>query len=59
MTGILGYARVSTSDQDVAGQSMRLTEAEPSKYSLMSALAAPWIGQVWLNCSPTPAKAIR
>jgi DNA invertase Pin-like site-specific DNA recombinase len=27
MTGILGYARVSTSDQDVAGQSMRLTEA--------------------------------
>ena len=27
MTGILGYARVSTSDQDVAGQTMRLTEA--------------------------------
>jgi DNA invertase Pin-like site-specific DNA recombinase len=27
MTGILGYARISTSDQDVAGQSMRLTEA--------------------------------
>jgi hypothetical protein len=27
MDGILGYARVSTSDQDVAGQSMRLTEA--------------------------------
>lgn len=27
MTGILGYARVSTSDQDVAGQSMRLTQA--------------------------------
>jgi hypothetical protein len=27
MTGILGYARVSPSDQDVAGQSMRLTEA--------------------------------
>jgi hypothetical protein len=26
MTGILGYARVSTSDQDVASQSMRLTE---------------------------------
>jgi predicted site-specific integrase-resolvase len=24
---ILGYARVSTSDQDVAGQTMRLTEA--------------------------------
>ena len=27
MSGILGYARVSTGDQDVAGQSMRLTEA--------------------------------
>ncbi len=27
MTGILGYARVSTGDQDVAGQSMRLTDA--------------------------------
>jgi DNA invertase Pin-like site-specific DNA recombinase len=27
MTGILGYARVSTGDQDVAGQTMRLTEA--------------------------------
>ncbi len=27
MTGILGYARVSTGDQDVAGQTMRLTGA--------------------------------
>ncbi len=27
MPGILGYARVSTSDQDVAGQSMRLMQA--------------------------------
>ena len=27
MTGILGYARVSTGDQDVAGQSLRLTQA--------------------------------
>ncbi len=27
MGGILGYARVSTSDQDVAGQSARLTQA--------------------------------
>jgi len=27
MSAILGYARVSTSDQDVAGQTMRLTEA--------------------------------
>jgi DNA invertase Pin-like site-specific DNA recombinase len=27
MAGILGYARVSTSDQDVAGQTMRLTQA--------------------------------
>jgi DNA invertase Pin-like site-specific DNA recombinase len=27
MTDILGYARVSTNDQDVAGQSMRLTQA--------------------------------
>lgn len=27
MTGILGYARVSTGDQDVAGQTMRLTRA--------------------------------
>ena len=27
MTGILGYARVSTGDQDVAGQTLRLTEA--------------------------------
>ncbi len=27
MTGILGYARVSTGDQDVTGQAMRLTEA--------------------------------
>ena len=27
MTGILGYARVSTGDQDVAGQTMRLSQA--------------------------------
>ena len=27
MTGILGYARVSTGDQDVAGQAMRLEQA--------------------------------
>jgi DNA invertase Pin-like site-specific DNA recombinase len=27
VTGILGYARVSTGDQDVAGQTIRLTEA--------------------------------
>ena len=27
MSGVLGYARVSTGDQDVAGQSMRLTTA--------------------------------
>jgi DNA invertase Pin-like site-specific DNA recombinase len=27
MTGILGYARVSTGDQDVAGQTLRLTQA--------------------------------
>ena len=27
MGAILGYARVSTDDQDVAGQTMRLTEA--------------------------------
>jgi DNA invertase Pin-like site-specific DNA recombinase len=27
MAGILGYARVSTSDQDVAGQTMRLNQA--------------------------------
>jgi len=27
MGGVLGYARVSTSDQDVAGQTMRLTQA--------------------------------
>ena len=27
MTDILGYARVSTGDQDVAGQTMRLTDA--------------------------------
>ena len=27
MTGILGYARVSTADQDVAGQTLRLTQA--------------------------------
>jgi DNA invertase Pin-like site-specific DNA recombinase len=27
MTDMLGYARVSTGDQDVAGQTMRLTEA--------------------------------
>lgn len=27
MTGILGYARISTGDQDVAGQTLRLTEA--------------------------------
>ncbi len=27
MTGILGYARVSTGDQDVAGQTMRLEQA--------------------------------
>ena len=38
---------------------MRLTEAGAIKVSLMSALAAPWIGLVLLNCSPMPAKAIR
>ncbi len=27
MGGILGYARVSTGDQDVAGQTLRLTQA--------------------------------
>ncbi len=27
MGGILGYARVSTGDQDVAGQTMRLEQA--------------------------------
>ena len=27
MGAVLGYARVSTGDQDVAGQTMRLTEA--------------------------------
>jgi len=27
MAGVLGYARVSTGDQDVAGQTMRLTQA--------------------------------
>ena len=27
MTGILGYARVATGDQDVAGQTMQLTQA--------------------------------
>jgi len=27
MAGILGYARVSTGDQDVAGQIMRLAKA--------------------------------
>lgn len=27
MSGILGYARVSTGDQDVAGQTMRLEQA--------------------------------
>lgn len=27
MGGVLGYTRVSTSDQDVAGQTMRLTQA--------------------------------
>jgi DNA invertase Pin-like site-specific DNA recombinase len=27
MGAILGYARVSTGDQDVAGQTLRLTEA--------------------------------
>ena len=31
MGAILGYARVSTSDQDVAGQTMRLTEAGATK----------------------------
>ena len=31
MTGILGYARVSTSDQDVAGQTMRLNQASAIK----------------------------
>lgn len=29
MGGILGYARVSTGDQDVAGQRMRLEEVVP------------------------------
>jgi DNA invertase Pin-like site-specific DNA recombinase len=31
MGDILGYARVSTNDQDVAGQTMRLTQAAAIK----------------------------
>ena len=59
MTGILGYARVSTSDQDVAGQSMRLTEAGAIKVFTDVRSGRKWIGLVLLNCSPMPAKAIR
>ena len=33
MGGILGYARVSTGDQDVAGQTMRLENAGAIKVS--------------------------
>lgn len=31
MTYILGYARVSTGDQDLAGQTMRLTDAHATR----------------------------
>jgi len=36
MGGILGYARVSAGDQDVAGQTMRLTEAGAIRFSAIS-----------------------
>jgi hypothetical protein len=60
MAGILGYARVSTGDQDVAGQTMRLKEAGAIKvFTDTSSRAKPWIGRDWRNCSSMPAPAIR
>jgi DNA invertase Pin-like site-specific DNA recombinase len=49
MGDILGYARVSTGDQDVAGQTMRLERLAPSKSSPMSFQVRAWNGPVWLS----------
>jgi DNA invertase Pin-like site-specific DNA recombinase len=35
MGGILGYARVSTGDQDVTGQTLRLTQAGAIRLALL------------------------
>jgi hypothetical protein len=59
MGAIHGYARVSTSDQDVAGQTMRLTEAGAIKVSAMSVPAGRWSGDAWKPCSRMPAKETR
>jgi hypothetical protein len=40
MADILDYARVSTGDQDVAGQTMRLTEAGQRASARAAAVAA-------------------
>ena len=45
MGAILGYARVSTSDQNVAGQTMRLTEAGAIKVFGDVIPAGRWSGR--------------
>lgn len=49
MGDILGYARVSTGDQDVAGQTMRLEEAGAIKVFTDVMSARAWSGPVWPN----------
>ncbi len=60
MTGILGYARVSTGDQDVAGQTMRLSQAGAIKVftDVRSGRNMDRPGRC-RNCSPMPARATR
>ena len=56
MGGILGYARVSTGDQDVAGQTMRLEKAGAIKVftDVMSGKSMDRPGLP--TCSPTPVR---
>ena len=58
MGAILGYARVSTGDQDVAGQTMRLTQVGAIKV-FSDIRSGKTSDRASKPCSPTPARAIR
>ena len=59
MGAILGYARVSTGDQDVAGQTMRLTQADALKVFSDTRPVGPWSDPAWRPCLPMHARATR
>jgi hypothetical protein len=56
MGAILGYAGVSTGDQDVAGQMLRLTQADALKiFSDTRFGPGPWSDPAWRRCLPARA----